>query len=336
MKPRLFQFILFFLLIGLLSCESGDDYIETVVENGSTSSIVHTDWDHKKAQQPSGKRSSKIDKSTTKSTTSKTKKQLTPSSKDTYQLQLGAFVNEENAQKLIKRVEKKGHQPYIEDSDFKNKKWHFVKIGPYRRHKDAVRTAKKLLPYLNSDIIILKNKTLLERIKAPVAKDTKPAVSAAKSKDQSKVSKKSVVKKENKQKTTGTASQKTEKKAVASKSAQKTGTQVASQSVLEKPVLKKIPKEFKSKANPKANKATSPYSFQIGGLYTLENAKKQLKRFQSKGYSPYLEIVKEEITNEKWYSVRIGRFKKLQDAVDEASIFSIKEQMAATAQPLNY
>ena len=335
MKPRFFQIILSFLLVGLLSCESGDDYIETVVEDGSPGSIVHTDWDHKKAQQQSRKRSPKADQSTAKSVTSKTKKQITPANKDTFQLQLGAFVNEGNANKLIKRIEKKGYQPYIEDSEFKGKKWHFVKIGPYRRQKDAVLTAQKLTPYLKSDIIILKNKALLERIKAPVVIEKKPVLSAGTSKEKPNTSN-AVVKKEKTQKAAKTASRKTDKKPVISKPAKKTGTQMTSQAALEEPVLKKIPKVFKSKANPTANKATSPYSFQIGGLYTQENAKKQLKRFRSKGYMPYLEIVKDEITNEKWYSVRIGRFENLQDAVDEAGIFSIKEQMPAAARPLNY
>ncbi len=322
-------------MVGLISCESGNDYIETIVEEGTPGSIVHTDWDHKKAQQLSGKSSPKTGTSETKSVKPKSGQRLTPASKNTYQLQLGAFVNKANAQNLIKRIEKKGYQPYIEDSDFKGKKWYFVKIGSYRRYKDAALNARNLTPYLNSDIIILKNKKLLERVKAPVMAEKKSEPTVVKSNNNPGISKE-VAKKESKQQITEVISQNTAQTPGTLKSTQKASAQVASQSLSEKPVLKKIPKVFKSKANPKADKASNPYSFQIGGLYTLENAKKQLKRFQAKGYAPYLEIVNEEITNEKWYSVRIGRFKYLQDAVDEASIFSIKEQMPAIAQPLNY
>ncbi|MBU2509911.1 SPOR domain-containing protein [bacterium] len=76
------------------------------------------------------------------------------------------------------------------------------------------------------------------------------------------------------------------------------------------------------------------FSFQIGGLYSAENARKYLEVYQQKGYSPYLFEVKDEISGDKWYSVRVGRFSSLKDAVDAAAEFSAKEDITAQARPL--
>jgi cell division protein FtsN len=81
-------------------------------------------------------------------------------------------------------------------------------------------------------------------------------------------------------------------------------------------------------------KSTGPYSFQIGGLFSSNNAKKQLIAFQNKGYAPYIVEIKDEISSEKWYSVRIGSYESLSDAVDAASKFTEKERIPAQARPL--
>lgn len=79
-----------------------------------------------------------------------------------------------------------------------------------------------------------------------------------------------------------------------------------------------------------------PFSFQIGGLYTAENAKKYLKAYQTKGYTPYLVEVQDEISNETWYSIRIGKFQNMEDAVDAARAFTDKEAIPAQVRPLGY
>ncbi len=77
------------------------------------------------------------------------------------------------------------------------------------------------------------------------------------------------------------------------------------------------------------------YSFQVGGLHTKKNALKHKTRLKKKGYPTFTNKEKNKTNNDVWYSVRIGYFKTMKDAVNAAAKYTDREGVPAQARPIS-
>ena len=59
-----------------------------------------------------------------------------------YIVQVGAFLNKNNAKKLIKQLRKKGYQPTLTVNHSSNKQWNIVRIGSFEHKSKALEAAK--------------------------------------------------------------------------------------------------------------------------------------------------------------------------------------------------
>lgn len=96
-----------------------------------------------------------------------------PASKNEFAVQLGAFLNPDNASRLISRLKKKGYNASLLVVETSAKKWNLVRIGSFLDKKSAVAAAKKF--------------TLAEKMETAVVKDRKIVKMQAKIRQQESV-----------------------------------------------------------------------------------------------------------------------------------------------------
>ncbi|MBU3916288.1 SPOR domain-containing protein [bacterium] len=77
------------------------------------------------------------------------------------------------------------------------------------------------------------------------------------------------------------------------------------------------------------------FSFQVGGLHIQSVAMKHTASLLTKGYPAFTFKEKGKTDNDVWYSVRIGYFKTIVDAVNAAAKFTAIEDIPAQARPVS-
>jgi len=82
--------------------------------------------------------------------------------KGKYTVQIGAFLVKKNATRLVKKLEKKGYQPFLKVSKQKVKKWNMVRIGLYENKKKALGFAKSFSSKENMEVVILMNDSIIK------------------------------------------------------------------------------------------------------------------------------------------------------------------------------
>lgn len=211
-----------------------------------------------------------------------------------YYLQIGAFLNANNAKRLKGKLEDRGFTPHLIIQNTKDKRWNLLRLGPYANKAEALDAGKKFTDSEKMDAIVLHNNLVIKNYstKKETKRDPTPKLSQKR-----------------------TASLPTKPDVNAKKPASGTKTDAS------KPAVSSVDK---------------PFSFQIGGLYSTENAKKYLRKYQQKGYAPYLIEIKDKSSNDLWYSIRVGHYASAQEAIDAAQLFSSKEGLPAQIRPLQY
>lgn len=297
---------LFFPLLILLSvaaCDSPTDKYEKVLEEKPVeSTVVQTEWSSKESDEKTEVRDTVVEKAPSPDTGSLSGRQSKKAEK-VYTYQVGAFLNPKNAERLIGKLSSKGYPAHLLVKNTGEKKWNIVRVGPFPDRKTAVEKASTFAQEEKMDIVVMRGNNVINQFKyEPPEKSDPPEESEP---------------------------MKTER--VAKASSRKSATETVPERNIkpEEDTSEKIIK-------PEEDTSDKPYSFQVGGLYSADVAKKYMRKYQKKGYSPYIIEVKDDITNETWYSVRIGRFKKMQEAVDAAADFAAKEDVPAQARPLRY
>ena len=291
-RPRVL--IISLLVFGFLSCTDEPEPVETVIEDSETNTIVVTDWrpeqgtDSKESVEPIRVESEKA----------------RAPAENGYFLQLGAFVNSRNAAGLVSKLEKKGYYPFISESTSSKKRWHIVRLGPYKSRQKAEKAGQVLSHNEQMTILVMHKGSVVKKIEKP-EKKASPATQTDYSPHPSSAAMDAPLETELK---------KTEQPSRAS--------------------LDESPEQLENGVPKETVKR--PYSFQVGGLYSAEDAKQQMKAFQKKGYAPYLIKTIDDETQEIGYTIQIGRYKTLEEAVKEAADFSKKEKMPTEPRSMTY
>lgn len=95
-----------------------------------------------------------------------------------FAVQIGAFLKEDNATRLISELKKKGYEPSLLIVNTPAKKWNLVRIGSYTDKRGALKAAKKFTAAENMETAVVKDKTII-KVQAKAAKqatlqETKP------------------------------------------------------------------------------------------------------------------------------------------------------------------
>ncbi len=275
------------------SCESQPEQFEPAVEMADDrpdNDIVQTSWPLEEGlENESPAEEETIQSGALESPESQNQPSVI-AAPEAYYFQIGAFINKNNATRLVDKLSKKGYQPYSKTSEFKSKKWNLVRIGPFESKDEVFKAAVDFVEKEEMGAMVMYRGSVIKNI---AGRKTKPV-----------------------KKSTGKS-----KSAVSQTEPLPTADEAR-------------PAVIPYRASTSPTKSKGLFSFQIGGLYSSENAKKQQVRFERKGYSPYIIEIKDEISKERWYSVRVGSYPTLSDAVDAAAKFTEQERIPAQARPL--
>lgn len=87
-----------------------------------------------------------------------------------YIVQVGAFLNKNNAEKLIKQLRKKGYQPTLTVNHFSQKQWNIVRIGSFEHKSKALEAAKAFSENQKMESIILLNNAIVKTFRNDAGK----------------------------------------------------------------------------------------------------------------------------------------------------------------------
>ena len=216
--------------------------------------------------------------------------------KEGFILQLGAFSNKQYAEKLVRKLKKEGHQPFLATSKNEDNTLNLVRVGPYASKEDALGNAAIFAKSMGIAVALYSG-SHFQKVIRPVktVKAVKPVVKVVK------------------------VSKKIAPSIPAPKAAKKEPSQK---------IIRLTGQSFSASAS-------QNYSFQIGGLYNRKTAEQQKKKLQAQGYKMFTVEVQDHQSEEIWYSLRIGYFESLGLASDAAFSFTEKEGIPTKAIPLD-
>jgi hypothetical protein len=74
----------------------------------------------------------------------------------TFELQAGAFIDEQRADTLLNELREKGYPAFIQRKEKENGWWSRVLLGPYENRQEAIETKNKIQKDLNIDSFIVR------------------------------------------------------------------------------------------------------------------------------------------------------------------------------------
>ncbi len=105
------------------------------------------------------------------------KKSTRPSqSGNQYTIQVGAFLNKNNALTLIQLLESKGYAPRLIITGTTGKKWHFVRVGSFYKKQAVEDMAERISNEENLEVVIMKNQKVTKKITPPNKRNKKTPV----------------------------------------------------------------------------------------------------------------------------------------------------------------
>lgn len=79
-----------------------------------------------------------------------------------FAVQIGAFLQPDNATRLISKLKKKGYTPNLVIVETPAKKWNLVRIGSYKTKKGAVKAARKFTTAESMETAVVKDRTIIK------------------------------------------------------------------------------------------------------------------------------------------------------------------------------
>jgi len=134
-------------------------------DNAQDKSVVQTEWKSEDSQDMPienklhGKRSSVSNPLAIEDTT-------VLSTQDRYLVQIGAFLNRNNAERLVERLKKKGTPASFTVSENNVKQWHIVRIGAFQDKKKALEVARRYSSTENAESAVLLNGKVVKLFKS--------------------------------------------------------------------------------------------------------------------------------------------------------------------------
>ncbi|MCP4754026.1 MAG: SPOR domain-containing protein [Proteobacteria bacterium] len=172
LKKRLFIGLVIALSIALYACDSTEEEFQDVTEEEiQESGVVRTEWKNTDSAD-TGMEESADDNKTAQPQPPPREKSLEGGTmgKGNYMVQVGAFLNKNNARRLIERLQEKGYNPTLNVSDATVKQWNIVRIGAYGDKRQAMDAAKAFSENENMESVVVRNNSIVKRQKAKVKK----------------------------------------------------------------------------------------------------------------------------------------------------------------------
>jgi cell division septation protein DedD len=96
-------------------------------------------------------------------------------SSEPYTVQVGAFLNPNNASRLIEAMQEKGYEATLTVTEAAVRKWNIVRIGHYTDETAALEAARQISRKENMETAVVKNDTIIKMLAEPsVTPTSKP------------------------------------------------------------------------------------------------------------------------------------------------------------------
>jgi len=160
----------FLLVIGLAGSLVGCDYLPMMSQSSSEDdaqgkSVVQTEWKNEETTDLPAEKMLPSEKSTDSNSVS-VEQNNSMSARDRYVVQIGAFLDRNNADRLVKKLNKKGIPANLIVSEKSVKTWHIVRIGDFDDKTKAVKAAGLYTASEKSDSVVLRNDKVVQLVKA--------------------------------------------------------------------------------------------------------------------------------------------------------------------------
>lgn len=156
------------LLLGVLNGCDKPDFFSNLSQEPPDDGAVQTEW--QEAEKITIQKPENDNPSITSDIISQSSEKQITIQKGKYTVQVGAFLIKKNATRLIKKLKKKGYQPFLKLSKFRKKEWNIVRMGLYENRKQAIQFGKTFSGKENMEVVILMNDSIIK-----VEKDMKKA-----------------------------------------------------------------------------------------------------------------------------------------------------------------
>ena len=145
-------------------CDRGIMSKSSPEEGAQDKSVVQTEWKNEGTANMSAKEMLPAEKPADSNPLGV--EQNSPMSAESeYVVQIGAFLNRNNADRLVEKLNKKGFPATLSVSEKSVKKWHIVRIGAFNVKKEAVEAAGRYTSSENSDSVVLLNGKVVKLVK---------------------------------------------------------------------------------------------------------------------------------------------------------------------------
>lgn len=131
-----------------------------------SSNVVQTKWEDIEEKAPQ-KKSLKKELLSKKKKPSTIQKNLSSRTTSRYQLQFGAFINSKNADRLYRKMKRKGYSVIKETNRSDSQVWHTVRLKGFKTRLEAHKKAEKIAKKESIEVAILKNNSFNKIIPSP-------------------------------------------------------------------------------------------------------------------------------------------------------------------------
>ena len=158
------------IVIGFMSMAWGCGEPDLIPESPSEekaleSSVVQTEWKDERSVDKTAGQKMRLDTLSTSNPLS-VEQAGSQSVQDMYVVQIGAFLNKDNAERRVAGLKRKGIPATMIISEKDVKRWHIVRIGAFKNRKDAIDTAGRFSAEEMTDSAVLYNGKVVKLLKS--------------------------------------------------------------------------------------------------------------------------------------------------------------------------